>query len=358
MVISAPLAEGESVKVKGLYIQDGVAVAKLGPTVNGEPCQTRNGGGLVVQGATRAELEDCVIANNTAETHDGGGVYLKKAKEAKFTRCQIRDNKTNGAGAPAAGICNDCSVLYLYDCTFENNQSGGNSAAIQAAGGGGITAETYAFNCTFNKNSAGVLGDSRDAAGYYCLWTAKAAFVNCTFYENKVIGGQRGGALNVNSGDLDVINCTIHKNDGKSMGGGIQIRTADAKVRIYNSVIAGNIATTAGMEDIGYDNESAARAVIRNSVVGTAVYNAGGSIAEGVSFDAATMFGSFGNNGGHTSTIALTGSDNPAVTGGMSASELSALVKDTLVPAADAALVTKDQTGVDRSGKQMGACVR
>ena len=358
MVISAPLAEGESVKVKGLYIQDGVAVAKLGPTVNGEACQTRNGGGLVVQGATRAELEDCVIANNTAETHDGGGVYLKKATEVRFTRCRIRDNKTNDAGAPAAGICNDCSVVYLYDCTFENNQAGGNSAAIQAAGGGGITAETYAFNCTFNKNSSGVLGDNRDAAGYYSLWTAKAAFVNCTFYENKVIGGQRGGALNVNSGDLDVISCTIHKNDGKSTGGGVQIRTADAKVRIYNSVIAGNIATTAGMEDIGYDNESAARAVIRNSVVGTAVYDAGGSIAEGAQFDAATMFGSFGDNGGHTSTIALTGSDNPAVTGGMSASELSALAKDTLVPAADAGLVTKDQTGADRSGRQMGACVR
>ncbi len=108
MVISAPLEEGKSVKVKGLYIQDGIAVAKAGPSVNGEACQTRNGGGLVVQGATRAELEDCVIANNTAESHDGGGVYLKKAKEAKFTRCQIRDNKTNGAGAPAAGICNDC----------------------------------------------------------------------------------------------------------------------------------------------------------------------------------------------------------------------------------------------------------
>ena len=210
-------------------------------------------------------------------------------------------------------------MLYLYDCTFENNQSGGNSAAIQAAGGGGITAETYAFNCTFNKNSAGVLGDNRDAAGYYCMWTAKAAFVNCTFYENKVIGGQRGGALNVNAGDLDVINCTIHKNDGKSMGGGIQIRTATAKVRIYNSVIAGNIAATAGMEDLGYDNESAARAVIRNSVVGTAVYDAGGSITAGASFDAATMFGTFGNNGGHTSTITLTGSNNPAVSGGMSA---------------------------------------
>lgn len=42
----------------------------------------------------------------------------------------------------------------------------------------------------------------------------------------------------------------------------------------------------------------------------------------------------------------------------MSASELSALVKDTLVPTADAALVTKDQTGANRSGKQMGACVR
>lgn len=68
------------------------------------------------------------------------------------------------------------------------------------------------------------------------------------------------------------------------------------------------------MEDIGYDNESAARAVIRNSVVGAAVYDAGGSIAEGAQFDAATMFGSFGDNGGHTSTIALTGSDNPAVT--------------------------------------------
>lgn len=39
----------------------------------------------------------------------------------------------------------------------------------------------------------------------------------------------------------------------------------------------------------------------------------------------------------------------------MSASELSALAKDTLVPAADAGLVTKDQTGADRSGRQMGA---
>ena len=72
------------------------------------------------------------------------------------------------------------------------------------------------------------------------------------------------------------------------MGGGIQIRTATAKVRIYNSVIAGNIAATAGMEDLGYDNESAARAVIRNSVVGTAVYDAGGSITAGASFDAAS----------------------------------------------------------------------
>ena len=168
-------------------------------------------------------------------------------------------------------------MLYLYDCTFENNQSGGNSAAIQAAGGGGITAETYAFNCTFNKNSAGVLGDNRDAAGYYCMWTAKAAFVNCTFYENKVIGGQRGGTERKRGRPR---RHQLHhpQKRRKSMGGGIQIRTATAKVRIYNSVIAGNIAATAGMEDLGYDNESAARAVIRNSVVGTAVYDAGGSI--------------------------------------------------------------------------------
>ena len=59
-------------------------MAKAGPSVNGEACQTRNGGGLVVQGATRAELEDCVIANNTAESHDGGGVYLKKAERGEI----------------------------------------------------------------------------------------------------------------------------------------------------------------------------------------------------------------------------------------------------------------------------------
>lgn len=93
-------------------------------------------------------------------------------------------------------------------------------------------------------------------------------------------------------------------------------------------------------------------------MVGTAVYNAGGSIAEGVSFDAATMFGSFGNNGGYTSTNRPDRFGQSGSHGGMSASELSALVKDTLVPTADAALVTKDQTGANRSGKQMGACVR
>lgn len=359
MVVSAPLEENHSVKVQGIYIQDGIAVAMSGPTVNGEACQTRNGGGLVVQGATKATFEDCVISNNSALTHDGGGVYLKKATEVRFVRCQIKDNKTEDAGAPAAGICNESSVLYLYDCILENNQSGGNSAAIQAAGGGGITAETYAFNCTFNKNQSGISGSDRIGGGYYSLWTAQAAFVNCTFYENMAIGGLRGGALCVNTGDLDLISCTIYKNNGNQLGGGVQIRESGANVRIYNSVISGNLATTEGMEDIGYDKTESKRAEIYSSVIGSKSYNASGAEdGSTIPFDAATMFGPFTNNGGSTSTIALIGADNPAIIGGMTADELKALVNETLVPIADADLLGMDQTGATRTGRQMGACVK
>lgn len=72
------------------------------------------------------------------------------------------------------------------------------------------------------------------------------------------------------------------------------------------------------------------------------LYNASGSASE-VAFDPASMLGQLSDNGGYTKTIALVGSSNPAVTGGLTAEQLSGIAEDTIVPVADRTLLAKDQ---------------
>lgn len=91
--------------------------------------------------------------------------------------------------------------------------------------------------------------------------------------------------------------------------------------------------------------------VVENLVVARVVYDANGTVVSGSTFDFATMLSAL-NDG----VRALTGSDNPALTGGMAASALVGITTG-MNPEVDVDKLAVDQKGNDRTGSAMGAYV-
>lgn len=177
--------------------------------------------------------------------------------------------------------------------------------------------------------------------------------MNCTFTGNK--NTAQWGTVAVHLGEMNIINTTITGNSGKNVGGLVSKNASDIKV--WNSIIAGNTSSVEGSEDVGYENASSNKIALNTTLVGKQLYNASGSASE-VAFDPASMLGQLSDNGGYTKTIALVGSSNPAVTGGLTAEQLSGIAEDTIVPVADRTLLAKDQRGEARKGKHLGACAK
>lgn len=350
MVFGAAIEEGKSVLVKGIKIQDGNATGCPGTTVNGVGIVTNNGGGFVVQGNTNVILEDCVVSGNSANA--GGAVYSNLNKEGSLIlrRCTFRDNVavTNEAGA----IFCAKSRLFVYDSSFDGNTAATHCGAVLLQGhwyqDRGDQSYFYIYGSTFTNNSCNGAGSA-----FYGMFGNHGVIVNCTFTGNKNSGAW--GAVAVHMGELNLISTTITGNSGTRVGG-LANKSKDADVKVWNCLVSGNTGST-GTEDAGYEATDAKKLVLYTTLVGKQLYNASGSASE-VAFDPASMLGQLSDNGGYTKTIALVGSSNPAVTGGLTAEQLSGIAEDTIVPVADRTLLAKDQRGEARKGKHLGACAK
>lgn len=176
--------------------------------------------------------------------------------------------------------------------------------------------------------------------------------VNTTFNDNTSTG--QGSAINVYSANVeyvsnvDIISCTITANSTLGKYAVYAETTTGATANIYNSLITGNGSN--GAYDVGRSGGSLVR---KNSWMTKYSYDTDGvqtNLSEGEYFDYATMLGALNTDGVCPLLLPAT---NPAVTGGMTSSELSALAS-TNVPAS---VLTKDQLGNDRTGKVIGAYV-
>lgn len=135
--------------------------------------------------------------------------------------------------------------------------------------------------------------------------------------------------------------------------GGVEA-TDNTTLNVYNTIVAGNT-DALGYPDLvvtsGNNGTSNLPATLAYSVNGSVVYGANGTVVSGSTFEFETMLSAL-NDG----VRALTGSDNPALTGGMAASALVGITTG-MSPEVDTDVLRVDQKGNDRTGSAMGAYV-
>lgn len=165
------------------------------------------GGGVSIEGGSRANLTDCIIENSESTSVGGGGLYMSGG--GTITNTIIRNNTSAGDGG---GVHLRGSLAKSFvGCTIEGNTG---------VEGGGVAYAT-----------AGDLND----------------FIDCVFIGNTATN--RGGAIAVlgstSAGIVDVENCVFEMNRAESVGGAIWISDQDA-FYAQSSLFIGNTAFNNG----------------------------------------------------------------------------------------------------------------
>lgn len=234
---------------------------------------TGNGGGVWVGSSCTAYLAGCNIINNEADM--GGGVFINDGATVYLTDCRIAGNRANYGG----GIYNCTGTLHMDRCCVS-----GNSAAYQGGGINNALGQAWLTNCTISSNQITAI-DFSSGGGIY------------------------------NESDMTLLNCTLAYNftSGTSMtkGGGFA-DFSTSTMTFKNTIVAYN--TAGGLYDNGYS--------AYDSVVSLGYNldseNSCGFNSNGDKRNTDPLLGPLQNNGGPTSTHAITAS-SPAFNGGTSA---------------------------------------
>lgn len=355
-----------------------------------------------------ANVSDVTITNNTATTY-GGGAYLRTATagqtlNATLDNCVISNNtskegaimkllyasgvtiknglfQNNNGGAANGGVlmCDNASVTW-QNCDFIANtatytastlikssevdavnkfdkcswieNTSNNWGTIYVLNSATYSHEVVITNSLFKENSAKGRGGA-----IYARTTGSGGVdlkcINTTFYGNDTQNSAHGTAVLAYSGNksnitnVDLISCTITANHSTKGHYAVYAENVGAVINLYNSLIANNIGTN-DRYNVGNGTDG-----VRNQYYcqnGTTYYDADGENAGANTFNYSTMLGTLNADG---VCPLLLPESNPAVTGGMSPAELSALAT-TNVPAS---VLTVDQLGNERTGNVIGAYV-
>jgi parallel beta-helix repeat protein len=188
--------ETEAATVAGLTIQNGVGITGSGGMGGGILCDMSSptitkcrilgndadgrgrGGGIGCVHSSRARIENCVIAFNTAELI-GGGIGCAFQSSPTVAGCIIADNSRGGIGC-------DAGTVNVANCTITRNTFCGIGAEY-----GSITA----IHCT-------IVGNYGEGCYSY---SANPALVSCILWSN--VGGSfrlyQGATPNVTFGDVE-----------------------------------------------------------------------------------------------------------------------------------------------------------
>lgn len=296
-----------------------------------------------------------IIKNTTVKDHTGGGsvggVMSSIDASTTYENCNFTSN-----GGTANGLflvkAENVETTNIYNkCIWSSNRNENFQGVLYAFSKEGTCANNVVIlNSLFKSNYSKGRGG---AIMSYCTGPKiDVKCVNTTFNDNTSTG--QGSAINVYSANVeyvsnvDIISCTITANSTLGKYAVYAETTTGATANIYNSLITGNGSN--GAYDVGRSGGSLVR---KNSWMTKYSYDTDGvqtNLSEGEYFDYATMLGALNTDGVCPLLLPAT---NPAVTGGMTSSELSALAS-TNVPAS---VLTKDQLGNDRTGKVIGAYV-
>jgi len=115
LVLSLRLTGGWAVRGGGVHVDAG---NNLFSNVVIDDCYAANGGGMFVTGG-QVELQNCVLANNTAGS-TGGGLQAMQADLVRLDGCLVHGNEAGAmGGAWQVGL----SALEIESCTVEGNRA-------------------------------------------------------------------------------------------------------------------------------------------------------------------------------------------------------------------------------------------
>lgn len=342
---------------------------------------TTYGGGAYLRTATagqtlNATLDNCVISNNTSkegaimkllyasgvtiknglfQNNTGGatngGVLMSDNASVTWQNCDFIAN-TATYSASTLIKSSEVNAINKFDgCSWIENTSN-NWGTIYVLNSATYSHEVVITNSLFKENSAKGRGGA-----IYARTTGSGGVdlkcINTTFYGNDTQNSAHGTAVLAYSGNssnitnVDLISCTITANHSTGGHYAVYAENVGAVINLYNSLIANNIGTNDRYNVNNGTNGVRNQYYCQN---GTTYYDADGKNAGANTFNYSTMLGALNADG---VCPLLLPESNPAVTGGMTPAELSALAS-TNVPAS---VLTVDQLGNARTGNVIGAYV-
>jgi outer membrane protein assembly factor BamB len=273
---------------------------------NGAPHGYDLGGGIYIGQSHIVTINDCAIINNfrlegpDAPSGYGGGIFNNNGI-VDMNRCTVSGNSASYRGGGIANMSDGgepYGTMELTDCTISENRVTNDDEQ----GGGIWNSGTLTMDrCCISGNHAS------KGSGIHNMPAATATLTNCTISGNT--GNGAGGGIR-NWGNMWCYDVTISENHG-SVGGGFSnnddndINSPPARMYFKNCIVANNTASD-GIHNNGYDDFH-----------GTGIQSLGHNIDSENScyFTDATdqrntnpLLGTLQNNGGPTSTHAITAS--------------------------------------------------
>jgi hypothetical protein len=223
----------------------GAGVGVLGfPGKSGHP-------GMAAGAAVFNESGTVSIVNSTFLNHRGEGGAGNTGSAGTF---QLEGQKgSTGGGAFGAAVYNQAGTLSMTNCTLAAN------ALVGGNGGTGGAGRTTAFG-----GDGGTGGNGGDAlgAGVYTDGSGATWIVNCTFSDNRVIGGSGGLGGTGNGIGHD-------GSDGdQGNGAGAALYNGGGVVRLRNSILANSpfgANAGGGISDEGFNISSDTSPVLNAS---------------------------------------------------------------------------------------------
>ncbi|KAA8484456.1 parallel beta-helix repeat protein [Arcticibacter tournemirensis] len=334
VTVTAPKDPEQNVILNGLVISNGNAGSSTTPIkISGTDFRRDYGGGIIA-GNAGLDILNCEVTGNKSQKFVSG-VYIFGGAKVTIKGSKISKNvsKNNGGGM----WVND-AVAYIYNSEISENESTGTAGGLHAY----PNASVWVYNTTVANNKCTSYG-----AGIYLREKSKGVFVNCLIYGNSTTSKNGGGGVMMyDNCSADLISSTVTLNSSAGPGGGIYRRLNVNTLRIYNSIISGNVQPALG-KDVDAFEADAVTPVVQSSVIAAKAYDATGNEIAGASFNSATML---------NAVFVPVGSDNPAIGSGMSSNALLALGA-TFNPALEN-FISTDLKGQSRSTSIMGALVK
>lgn len=303
VTVSASKAEAQKVVLEGLIVSNGKASSEgSSAEVNGIAFRRDYGGGVTIGNAI-VDIVNTEIVNNASEKNVAG-LYAFGGSVVTIKDSKVNNNISEGN---AGGVWISESTAYISDSEFIGNE-GGTAAGVH----GYPDSKIYMNNSIIANNKGRSYG-----AAFYIRQNSLGILVNCIISGNTSTSKNGGGGVMMyNNNHVTLVSTTITGNSIAGPGAGVYRRSGVNTIEIYNSIITGNESVNDGPDVDVYESDAPAP-VVKNSILGSVVYDENGTEVPETVFNFISMLESSGEF-----VVLPVGEENPAEVFGMAAEGL------------------------------------